>query len=104
MSSPGTTTKDPKANVDDLIHRYFPSIRHPYRIFARAIDPYITEGKVVLKVGCGRTAPMLSTYKNRGAQLMGIDLVEFDADPDLNLISANISDLSDITTSSIDLI
>jgi ubiquinone/menaquinone biosynthesis C-methylase UbiE len=61
-----------------LKDKYFRNDMHPYRIFERRVDDFLRREDTLLDAGCGRTAPVLQTYKGRAARLIGIDMVTFD--------------------------
>lgn len=90
--------------VQDQINRFFPPDTHPYRVLEREVSCYVTPGCSVLDIGCGRTAPVLSTFKGRGARLYGIDVVEFKGgDPEITLLDQSVCDMKGIASSSIDI-
>jgi SAM-dependent methyltransferase len=72
--------------AEPLIEKYFADWEHPYRRFQREVDELLRPGSTLLDVGCGRTAPVLQRYRNRGYQLIGIDCVDFTVSfPDIAL-------------------
>lgn len=88
--------------IQTLIDRYFPASSHPYRILEREIEKHLHPGAVVLEIGCGRSAPVLSMFRNRGAKLIGIDVVPFDLkDPEIGLVSCSVTSMTPIESESI---
>jgi SAM-dependent methyltransferase len=51
---------------------------HPYRVFEREVRSHLKPEHTLLDAGCGRTAPVLGTYRGHARRLIGIDAVEFD--------------------------
>jgi SAM-dependent methyltransferase len=60
-----------------LKDRFFRA-EHPYRTFKRTVDLRLPPQATLLDAGCGRTAPILASYRGRAARLIGVDMVEFD--------------------------
>lgn len=60
-----------------LKEKYFAGAEHPYRIFEREVERYLSPEHTLLDAGCGRTAPVLVKYKGKARRLIGVDLVEF---------------------------
>lgn len=78
------------ALAERLRDRYF-SEDHPYRIFEREVERYLRPDHTLLDAGCGRTAPILSKYRDKARRLIGIDLVDFaSADEALELYKCDL--------------
>src|SRR5690348_2913701 len=60
-----------------LKYKFFSGAPHPYRIFENQIHARLTPDSTVLDAGCGRTAPVLATYRGRSKRLIGVDVVDF---------------------------
>ena len=56
--------------------KYFPE-EHPYRTFQREVEWYLRPGGTLLDAGCGRTAPVLTEFRQRAGRLIGVDVVDF---------------------------
>lgn len=83
-----------KKGVEKIYNRMWSKSPHPYRILEETIDQEVTAGKTILEHGCGYTAPLLRTYLNRNATLVGVDVVPFDqSEEGLRLINADIGQL-----------
>ncbi|MEO2092524.1 MAG: class I SAM-dependent methyltransferase [bacterium] len=67
----------------DLRARYFNEDQHPYRLLERAIEEKLRPDDLLLEVGCGRTAPVLSKFRGRTRRLVGVDPVTFELAPEL---------------------
>lgn len=63
-----------------LRDRFFESDRHPYRIFEQCVRSHLQPHHTLLDAGCGRTAPVLASFRGSASRLIGVDLVEFTAD------------------------
>jgi SAM-dependent methyltransferase len=84
--------------------RYFRDEDHPYRLFESLVATRIQPDGVLLDVGCGRTAPVLSRFAGRARRLVGIDLVPFDAEiPGIELYNRDIS-ATGLASGSIDVV
>jgi SAM-dependent methyltransferase len=57
--------------------RYFGNELHPYRVFEQEVNRILKPDNTIVDAGCGRTAPVLSTYRGKAARLIGIDVVDF---------------------------
>ena len=91
-------------DIQALIDEHYPEGTHPYRILERSILDQVRAEDTVLDIGCGRTAPLLSTLKGRAKTLVGIDLVDFSVTEDgLDLINNSVSDMSAVRSESVDL-
>lgn len=63
-------------------------------MFNDKISSLVKPGMAVLEQGCGRTAPILSRMLDKGADLYGVDLVEFRGEhPSLHLVNGDIASL-----------
>lgn len=90
-------------DIQELINKYFPPARHPYRTFEYAILTHLTPSATVLEIGCGRTAPLLRALKGKVATLIGIDVVDFTvANEDIVLLQNDVTNMTDVATASID--
>lgn len=87
-----------------FLDRYYKSDQHPYRIYDREIEKHLAEATVVLDAGCGRSAPTLAKFRNRGKTLIGIDLVEFrDVPGDITTLQGDLTNIP-LPDGSVDLI
>jgi len=59
---------------EELQKKYFRSYDHPYNIYERKIESVLKNSSTILDAGCGRTAPILSKFKNKAQHLIGVDL------------------------------
>jgi SAM-dependent methyltransferase len=92
------------ALAERLRQRYFGKDLHPYRLFEQEVDRFLVPGHTVLDAGCGRTAPVLATYRGRAGRLIGIDMVDFtDVIPGIELYRRNVSDTG-LADASVDVI
>src|SRR5688572_2795878 len=64
--------------AERLRRKYFGRDEHPYRTFEREVERYLRPDSTLLDAGCGRTAPVLATYRGKAKRLIGLDLVPFD--------------------------
>ena len=70
--------------------RYFRQ-DHPYRIFEREVERVLRPEHTLLDAGCGRKAPVLNRYRGKAQRLIGVDVVEFEADtPGLELYCSDL--------------
>ena len=73
---------------------FFKSDEHPYYVYERKITSILRATDVLLDAGCGRTAPVLSKYRNRAAKLIGVDLEDYSEKlPDITLIQGDIANI-----------
>lgn len=92
-------------SVATLMQRHFPPQEHPYRIYDARIDELVTPGTTVLDIGCGRRAPTLRRLLGRGARLIGVDMVEFEAAAEgLELYRQDLCAMTRIPSESVDLV
>ena len=63
--------------TEALRQRRFSGDIHPYRRLEKRVAEALTPESVLLDAGCGRTAPVLSSFRGRAGRLIGIDLVDF---------------------------
>lgn len=90
--------------AERLRQRYFGTQEHPYRSFERAVDNLLPTGGTILDAGCGHGAPILSKYRDRAGRLVGIDVVDFDAQiPGLELYKRDLQSTG-LADSSVDLV
>jgi SAM-dependent methyltransferase len=76
-----------------LRQRYFGKDLHPYRLFEQTVNAHLKPTDTLLDAGCGRTAPVLATYRGRAARLIGIDVVDFTETIDgIELYKRNLTD------------
>jgi SAM-dependent methyltransferase len=90
------------ALADRMKERFFPQ-EHPYRIFEREISFHLSPEDVLLDAGCGRTAPILSRYRGKAARLIGVDVVDFDPVPGVELIQSDLTKVA-LPSDSVDLV
>lgn len=92
------------AAIQPLIERYFPPATHPYQRLLDKISDHLRADATVLEIGCGRSAPVLSTMKGQAARLIGVDVVEFTVtDPELELWKSDVTAMTQVADGSIDL-
>jgi len=83
-----------KKGVRSIYDSWWAHTKHPYNVLNDALSQSVVKGKVVLEQGCGYTAPLLQQYRDRGAELIGVDVVDFEIEESgMQLIKANIEDL-----------
>lgn len=93
-----------KKGVRRIWKRMWSNTKHPFVVLEEVLDSRIVRGQRVLEHGCGYTAPLLRKYMDRGADLIGVDVVEFEGvEPGLKLYNADIGQLP-LESNSIDLI
>jgi SAM-dependent methyltransferase len=77
--------------AEPLIEKYYPSTRHPYRIFENSVIQQLTKTSVLLDAGCGRYAERLQKLSSMARLGIGIDLIDFpNVPPGLPVIKANL--------------
>jgi SAM-dependent methyltransferase len=76
---------------------------HPYRIFEREVERYLRPGHTLLDAGCGRSAPILTKYRGKAARLIGVDLVEFENVPGVELLQNDLGKMP-IPPATVDLV
>jgi SAM-dependent methyltransferase len=92
------------AMSERLRARYFGKDEHPYRTFEREVSRSLKPGHTLLDAGCGRTAPVLATYRSQAARLIGIDLVDFrDPVPGIELYKCDLGKTG-LASASVDVI
>ncbi|HUX72905.1 MAG TPA: class I SAM-dependent methyltransferase [Steroidobacteraceae bacterium] len=57
--------------------RFFGKQEHPYGTFEREVNRLLRPEHTLLDAGCGRTAPVLTTYLGKAGRLIGVDVVDF---------------------------
>src|SRR5579864_763072 len=62
--------------VDEIIRRYYPTDRHPYRMFERAVRERLPAGGVIVDAGCGRHAEVLREFTHVARLAIGLDVVD----------------------------
>ena len=88
----------------EIQKRYFKSSAHPYRIYESKIESTINESFTMLDAGCGRTAPILSKFKDKAQRLIGVDLEEpTDIPIEIKYIRGDISKI-EISSNSVDVV
>jgi len=88
----------------EIQKKYFKSSDHPYRIYESQIESILSESFTMLDAGCGRTAPILSKFKDRAQVLIGVDLEEPTEMLDgIKYIKSDISDIN-VPSSSVDIV
>jgi SAM-dependent methyltransferase len=60
-----------------LLKRYFRPEDHPYNILEREVARRLKSDATLLDAGCGRSAPVLRSFKGKAGRLIGVDLVDF---------------------------
>jgi len=89
---------------EKLLHKYYASDSHPYRIYERRVDELLNQGATLLDAGCGRTVPVLKNYLGRAGRLIGVELVEFtDVPTGIETYNADLAKLP-LDDASVDLI
>ncbi len=81
------------AKVEQLLRRYYPPERDPYRLFEQRVSRYLHPGATLLDAGCGRSAPVLNSLAPLVRRAIGVELVEFDqapAHPNMELVQAGL--------------
>lgn len=87
-----------------LKDRFFRDEDHPYRLFEAKVQTLLLPEHTLLDAGCGRTAPVLSKYKNKACRLIGVDLVDFTTQIEgIRLIKGDLGSI-DLPNGSVDLI
>lgn len=97
---------DQRTRTERLRDRFFDSDDHPYHHLERAIQAHLRPDSVLLEAGCGRRAEVLRTFRGRAGRLIGVDLVEYEEDPELEeleLVQGDIADTS-LPSESVDLV
>ena len=90
--------------VSEQMSASFPPEAHPYRHLERCIEKHLFTGAAVLDIGCGRTAPNLTSLLDRGMVLYGVDLVDCSVtDERLHLFKNDVCAMIDIPSGSIDI-
>ncbi len=64
--------------AERLRKRYFGHVDHPYTILEREVDRRLQAEHTLLDAGCGRTAPVLASFRGKAKRLIGVDLVDFE--------------------------
>ena len=54
--------------IQAMINKYFSTQKHPYRVLEAIIQENIRSGDTVLDIGCGRSAPILSSLKGKAKE------------------------------------
>src|SRR4051794_14761946 len=62
--------------VDNIIRRYYPTDRHPYRMFEQAVREKLPAGGVIVDAGCGRHAEVLREFTQQARLAVGLDVVD----------------------------
>src|ERR1051326_6556976 len=89
------------AENQKIINKHLRGRRHPLRIFEEELAKQIRPVDVVLEIGCGREALLLSKLKGRAQKLIGLDLEPFSiTDSDLQLINCSVSAMSIVPAAS----
>jgi len=63
--------------VQQLINKYYPSEKHPHRIFERRIMKYISKESILLDAGCGCNASVISQFIGKAKKVIGVDKTNF---------------------------
>jgi len=96
----------PPTRTERLRDRFFDPEDHPYRHLERAIRAHLSTESVLLEAGCGRRAEVLRTFRGEASRLIGVDLVEYEADPELEGLELLRGDIADtgLASESVDLV
>jgi SAM-dependent methyltransferase len=78
-----------------LREKYFGNDEHPYKHFEREVERLLHRDSTLLDAGCGRTAPVLTKFKGKVKELIGVDIVDFDSAIDGSMKMLN-NDLSNM--------
>jgi ubiquinone/menaquinone biosynthesis C-methylase UbiE len=77
---------------------------HPYHAFDREVARHLRPEHTLLDAGCGRTAPILASYRGQARRLIGVDLVDFAPTvQDVELYNADLSGMP-LEDSSVDVV
>jgi SAM-dependent methyltransferase len=95
-------SKASDALIQPLIERYFPPSTHPYQRLQDELRRHLRADSTVLEIGCGRSAPVLSSLKGRAGRLIGVDVVPFVVeDPQLELWQCDVTAMDRVDDASI---
>ena len=90
--------------ADRLHEKYFGDAIHPYTTFENTVKQYLEPRQTLLDAGCGHGAPVLRKFMGSAAQLIGVDVVEFDGDiPGIKLVNRNLVDTC-LPSASVDIV
>ena len=76
---------------------------HPYRIFEEEVERHLRPQSVLLDAGCGRTAPILARYRGKATRLIGIDVVDFEPVPGVELLKSDLAGIP-LPSDSVDMV
>ena len=85
-----------------LKERYFRQ-EHPYRTLEREVERHLRRDHVLLDAGCGRGAPVLLKFRDQARRLIGVDVVDFDELPGVELLKADLAGIP-LAPASVDLV
>ncbi|MCW5729144.1 MAG: class I SAM-dependent methyltransferase [Alphaproteobacteria bacterium] len=71
-----------RSDVAFLLRKYFGGDVHPYEQLAERVRKVARDDAVIVDAGCGRTAPVLRQFASGSRRLIGVDLVDFEGQPD----------------------
>ena len=92
------------SSVDRILAKHYRPEDHPYRQYERKIASILKQEHTILDAGCGRSAPVLSKYIGRAANLIGVDLEDYtNSSSDIEYIQGNISSIR-VPSASIDIV
>jgi SAM-dependent methyltransferase len=76
---------------------------HPYRIFEEEVERHLRPQSVLLDAGCGRTAPILARYRGKATRLIGVDVVDFEQVPGVELLKNDLAGIP-LPSDSVDMV
>ncbi len=90
--------------AERLQEKYFGTSVHPYAAFESEVKDHIRPGHTLLDAGCGHGAPVLRKFLGLAKDLIGVDVVNFDAViPGIRLFNRDLVDTR-LPDSSVDVI
>jgi SAM-dependent methyltransferase len=79
--------------AEALAEKYFGDAVHPYATFEKIVRSHVRPEHTLLDAGCGYGAPVLRKFIDSAKRLIGIDLVNFDAQvPGITLLNRDLAD------------
>jgi SAM-dependent methyltransferase len=90
--------------AERLAEKYFGDAIHPYATFEDVVRKHLRAEDTLLDAGCGHGAPVLRKFLGSARALIGVDLVNFDAEvPGLRLVNRDLTDTA-LPDASIDVV
>jgi SAM-dependent methyltransferase len=90
--------------AERLLKKYFGGEPHPYRIFENEVAGWLRPEHTLLDAGCGRGAPVLLGFRGRARELIGVDVVDFEADVSgVRLLKNDLAHM-DVASESVDVV